>query len=69
MVGQSIAHYQVVEKLGQGGLGVVYKARDTHPDRFVAIKVLPPEKVADPERKRRRRQDPGSVDWPHGTEA
>ena len=53
MIGRSILHYQIVETLGRGGMGVVYKARDTHLDRFVAIKVLPPEKVADPERKLR----------------
>jgi serine/threonine protein kinase len=51
MIGRTIAHYQVVEQIGAGGMGIVYKARDTHLDRFVAMKVLPPESVSDPERK------------------
>jgi eukaryotic-like serine/threonine-protein kinase len=53
MVGRTISHYEIIEKLGEGGMGVIYKARDAHLDRFVAIKVLPLEKVADAERKRR----------------
>ena len=53
MVGQNLLHYRIVEKIGEGGMGAVYKAVDTHLDRPVAIKVLPPDKVADPERKQR----------------
>ena len=53
MVGQTILHYRVIEKLGAGGMGEIYKAEDTRLKRVVAIKVLSPRLASDPERRKR----------------
>src|ERR1700756_3998878 len=61
MIGQLLGHYRIDSKLGEGSMGVVYRAFDTHLDRPVAIKVLPAETVANPDRKRRFVQEAKSA--------
>lgn len=57
MIGRILNHYEIVDKLGEGGMGVVYKARDVALDRVVAIKVLPPDKLRDAEMLHRFRRE------------
>jgi tetratricopeptide (TPR) repeat protein/TolB-like protein/tRNA A-37 threonylcarbamoyl transferase component Bud32 len=68
LVGRTLSHYEIVEEISRGGMGVVYRARDSRLHRDVALKVLPPELISDPARRERFAQEAraaSALEHPH----
>lgn len=61
MIGKNLAHYEIIDKIGAGGMGDVYRARDTRLERDVAVKVLPEEFAQDPERRKRFEREANAI--------